>query len=79
MVCVHEAYVLCVLGPFHKLPFGTERKPLSKEQQYSEQSTSSEDYDSSNKLRDVFSTEVAHVTSIGPNDSMLKLWTAMQQ
>ncbi len=56
IVCIHETNVLRVLGPFHNL--GTARKPLSKKEQYSEQSTGNEDYDSSNKLRNVIGSEV---------------------
>ncbi len=65
MVCIHEANVLCVFSPFHNL--GTVRKPLSKEEQYSEQSTGNKDYGSSNKPRDVFGSDVLHIAIIQPN------------
>ncbi len=65
MVCIHEANVLCVLSPLHN--FGTVWKELSKEEQYSEQSTGNEDYGSRNKLRDVIGSEVLHITVKQPN------------
>ena len=68
MECIHETNVLCVLCPFHDLPFGAARKPLSKEEQCGEQYTASEDYSSSNKSRDVTWRKVLNIGIVQPNN-----------